>query len=181
MNDMTTITHDGLTFRVTKEHDADVCAPWEWEDGHGPVRESGHGPRRPKRGGELRLGSWSLYDFAAACKIALRDGWNGCRNREEAAQAARADYDNMQAWCNDEWSYIGVVVTLLDVDGNETDAQQSIWGVHDAGTYADTLAQELAEDCAREIADRIDYTDSGTRYTRGARSWIISRETGEVT
>ena len=34
-----TIEHEGLRFRVTFPYDDDATAPWDREDGHGPVSE----------------------------------------------------------------------------------------------------------------------------------------------
>ena len=73
---MDTIEIDGRTFNVTIEPDSSHGAPWEEEDGHGPVSEW---TRRDKRPGERVLcedrGSRRYYDFAEACRIARRDGW----------------------------------------------------------------------------------------------------------
>ena len=33
-----TIEVSGLRFVVTFDYDQDIGAPWEWSDGHGPVR-----------------------------------------------------------------------------------------------------------------------------------------------
>lgn len=69
-------TYEGQSFRVTVEHDADHDAPWDNEDGHGPVSEW---TTRDKAPGELVLcedgRSKRYYDFAEACRIARRDGW----------------------------------------------------------------------------------------------------------
>ncbi|MFH7600603.1 hypothetical protein WDV06_36730, partial [Streptomyces racemochromogenes] len=142
-----TIERDGYTFRVEHFHDSDAGAPWENEDGHGVISDW---TTRDKSPGELVLNSdrssKRFYDFAETCRIALRDGWGsrdaepGMSKRQIAALAAREDYERMRAWCNDEWSYIGVVVTLLDIDGNETDATDSLWCVDDDGDYAATVA-----------------------------------------
>lgn len=179
MNDK--IEKDGFTFRVTKEHDHDAGTPWEREDGHGPVSDW---TRRDKMPGELILntdhGYKRFYDFAEACRIALRDGWGargaeaGMTKRQIAALAAREDYENLRAWCNDQWEYICIGVTLLDVEGNETDAVQYLGGVDDNGSYADVCARDLVGDCIADIRERLTFDDDGTRYTSGSRSWIIA-------
>ncbi|AGH76586.1 hypothetical protein QT562_22025 [Xanthomonas citri pv. citri] len=150
---MSTIELHSLTFAVEKEHDHDAGTPWDREDGHGPV--SGWRHKRTKRPGELVLNQHSpmevrFYDFAEACKIALRDGWGsryaepGMSKRQIAALAAREDYEHLKAWCRDGWGYIGVIVTLLDADGNKTDYSDELWGVADDGSHADTMACDLA-------------------------------------
>lgn len=193
-----TIERDGMTFRVEHVADTDHGAPWENEDGHGPVSYANRGafgyPR--KRPGELQLTSnhgsgGHVYDFAAACRIALRDGWGSSwiKERHEqlgwapptakqvAAAAAREDYERLRAWCNDEWSYIGVVVTLLDIEGNETDATDSLWGVDDDGSYAATVASDCVDNIISETRDRMSYADreiAQTIYSSGSRSWTVS-------
>jgi hypothetical protein len=182
---------------VTIEPDNDSGAPWENCDGHGPVSAW---LTREKRPGELLLtnrhsNAKRFYDFAAACKIARRDGWgvapyktfaekgayglirlsghwfdaannltdlhtdwHDCQNearsqlyalhratmspRAYAALAAMQDYERLRDWCNDRWSYVGVVVTVQR-DG-ETVARESLWGIEsDAGDYLLTVANEL--------------------------------------
>lgn len=72
---------NGRKFKATVVEDSDNPAPWDNEDGHGPVsdwRAGGyHGAR--KAPGEIVLCEsarmYRLYDFAEACRIARRDGW----------------------------------------------------------------------------------------------------------
>lgn len=67
---------DGVTFRVRTEYDDYHGAPWDEEDGHGPVSDW---TSRSKLPGEFVLcedrGKRRFYDFAEACRIARRDGW----------------------------------------------------------------------------------------------------------
>lgn len=162
MND--TIKVDGLTFRVTLEHDSDSGAPWDREDGHGPVTEW---TTRSKNAGERVLARdrshYRYYDFAEAMKLAKRDGW-GLSDEGKAtlaaklgreptpgdirAEAVEQDYERMRAWCNDEWSYVGVCVQLLDTDGAPVEGYaDSVWGVESDGDYW----KEVAQECARNI------------------------------
>lgn len=66
----------GLRFVATIHHDSYHGAPWDNEDGHGPVTDW---ETRDKAPGELILNedgnSKRFYDFQEACRIALRDGW----------------------------------------------------------------------------------------------------------
>lgn len=171
-----------LSFKVELVDDQDHGAPWEECDGHGPV--SGW-TRRDKLPGELLLneshGDKRYYDFAEACRIALRDGWDHTASkppsapdcpdcacvqdgkclcipskpslqetpRQQAARAARADFECLRGWCNDEWRYVGVVVTLLNPDGTESDIQDSMWGIEN---FDDTFVMEQAHGLADEIA-----------------------------
>ena len=135
---------DGLSFAVSMEYD-DCMSPWEEEDGHGPVSEWTNYSKHP---GELVLnedhGSRRYYDFAEACRIARRDGWGGFQGtpRQQAALAARADYERLRAWCRDVWSYVVLTVELLDDDGDKTGITDSIGGVE--SDYWNEYAVELA-------------------------------------
>jgi len=145
---------DGFTLTATIHADDDCLAPWKRYDGHGPVTGW---ERRSKAAGELVLNSdrdgHRFYDFAEACRIARRDGWGvkggqleGETARAYAARAARADYDRLRAWCNDEWHYVGVAVTVQKAGVQLTgDYDHAIWGVEsDCGDYLTDLASEDA-------------------------------------
>lgn len=189
MNSIEDIQIDGFTFRVFHEYDSDAGAPWEREDGHGPVRRvkanfTGHHDKRP---GELVLnGDFNrgglVYVFDDACRNARADGWGsygwqgageGMTRRQFAAEQARADYERLRAWCRDEWHYLGVVVVLLDIEGNETDAQQSTWGIEsDSESYLTETAQELAGNVLHDVSAML-YGDDGAIYMSGSRSWRV--------
>lgn len=154
-----TIGGKQLTFGVKFEYDADFGKPWENSDCHGVVSDW---VSRDKLPGELVLNSGRsgnrFYDFAESCKIALRDGWsvnNGTETkRQQAANAARADYEYLRSWCDDEWQYVGVIVTLLDNQGNETEVMDSLWGVEDRNSYHETTAHEIATELAHGYGTR---------------------------
>lgn len=145
-----------LTFRVKFERDDDAGYPWENSDGHGAVTgwES-----RDKRPGELVLntdkGTERFYDFAGACKTALRDGWDAApyndgteTKRQQAAKAARADFEYLREWCANQWEYVGVIVTLLDDDGEETEVTDALWCVETRDDDHKRTAQMLADELA---------------------------------
>ena len=145
-----------FVFNVEFVDDNDSGAPWENADGHGPVTAW---ERRDKRPGELVLnsdrGAKRFYDFAGACRIALREGWDAApynegdeTKRQQAAKAARADYEYLREWCNDEWRYVGVIVTLLDEEGDKTEISDSIWCVETRGDYHHEIARQIADDLA---------------------------------
>ena len=140
-------------------------APWEREDGHGEVTDW---TSRAKAPGELVLnedyGSYRYYDFTGACELALRDGWGsepfdipGETRKQRAARAARADYERLRRWCNDDWYYIGVCLFELPRDGVERDPEHiadaapfgilkhaALWGIEsDSPDYHETVAREL--------------------------------------
>lgn len=182
------LEHDGFALSLSIEHDDTARQPWRDEDGHGPVTDW---ERRDKRPGELVLchdhDSYLFYDFAEACRIALRDGWgflpwdlkteeidgdwramagpfvSGVHSdinaairevyaahratfpsaRAYAAGAARADFDRLKAFCDDEWTYIGVVVTASR-NGVEL-GRDSLWGI-------ESDCEEFILDCASDVA-----------------------------
>lgn len=154
MNNITTqVADQEMTFSVEVHEDHENEAPWENEDGHGPVTGW---VKRDKRPGELLLNSdrdsSRYYDFKEACKLALRDRW-GCKDldgtetkRQKAAKSAMADFYHLKAWCDNDWAYVGVEVTLLDSDGNKTEVSESVWGVE--SIYAQEKAKSLADDLA---------------------------------
>jgi hypothetical protein len=76
MQDSWVFEAGGKRFAARVERDERADPPWDYEDGHGPVSDW---TTRDKRAGELVLcedrGSRRFYDFAAACRIARRDGW----------------------------------------------------------------------------------------------------------
>lgn len=129
------VTIGRYTATVTIEHDSFHGAPWKENDGHGIVSDW---TMRPKAPGELVLNtdgnSRRYYDFAATCKIALRDEWNsapydiaGETKRQRAARAAMADFERLRDWCNDHWHYVGVIIEV-SAPGMTT-IQDSIWGI----------------------------------------------------
>lgn len=82
MRDGEVFEHDGNRFRVYLRADDTHGAPWNEEDGHGPVSDwrsrgcNGHYAKSP---GERLLFCTRthamFYDFAEAIRIAHRDGW----------------------------------------------------------------------------------------------------------
>lgn len=66
--------------------------------------------------------------------------------RQYAAAAAMRDYDYLRRWCNDEWSYVGVVVAPIDEHGPDWRRAESLWGIEsECDSYHLEVAQELAE------------------------------------
>ena len=152
---------DGFTLTFTSEYDPYHGAPWEEEDGHGPVTDWVH---REKRAGEILLcsdrGAKRFYDFAGAMAIAKRDGWGPsgealaaltrklghAPTKGQLAEAAvLADFHHLEGWASDRWRYVGVIVTLRNPEGEEVDSE-SLWGVEDSGDYYQEVAEELAEE-----------------------------------
>lgn len=157
--DTITAEHDGFTLTATIHDDSDSGALWDNSDGHGPVSDW---TSRDKRPGELVLHSdmtsKRFYDFAEACQIAARDRWGvdgGMLPNETpkayAARAAMRDYEVLKAWCNDEWSYCGVAVTVSRGDVQLTgDYDHALWGIERNYPGSDN---SYLRDVANEYAD----------------------------
>jgi len=154
---MQTIELSGLTFRWDIEPDDISGAPWDNEDGHGIVSEW---TQRSKRPGERVLcedgRSKRFYDVAETMKIAKRDGWDaapyGGTPGERAARAVDRDFEYLRGWCNGDWEYVGVVVTLLDDEGEPTGETDSLWGIESSDAeYIQSTAQELAQGIADSV------------------------------
>lgn len=79
-----------------------------------------------------------------------RDPAKPLTKREIAAEAVRRDFEYLRRWCNDQWSYVGVIVTDVtgadDPDDVETDYTNALWGVEsDCEEYIAEVAHELAD------------------------------------
>lgn len=151
---MKKIERDGFT--ITPRLEADDCGetPWQREDGHGPVSDW---TTRDKLPGERVLiadrGSKRYYNFAEAVRIARADGWGdgkpvGSRSAKQyAADAAKDDFRRLSAWCNDQWSYVGVVLSISRAGVVLDDHAASLWGIEsDAGEYLQEVAEELVDE-----------------------------------
>lgn len=171
-----TFIHEGLQFQLERFYDCTHGAPWDEEDGHGPVsdwRRNQYSIYPEKHPGERVLnsdrGSYRYYDVAEATRIAKRDGW-GLSDADRRALAARLgreptkgeitaaavekDFQFLRSWCNDEWHYCGIVVTLLDTEGEETHLSESLWGLDsESEDYILECATDLANTVAREVGN----------------------------
>lgn len=181
------ILHAGLGFTVKVEHDHDHGAPWEAEDGHGPVSDWRRG--RDKRAGERELhsdrGSYRFYDVVEATRIAKRDNWGlgsdemqkledmlGRKptRKQIIARAVELDFEWLRRWCTDQWSYVVLTVTLCDTDGDETHEYECLGGLcSDDDECIDDEALNLAKEIAARVGD--------ARYIeRGAKRWQVRSE-----
>lgn len=146
--------HAGHTITLSWHYDPFMGPPWEEHDGHGPVSEW---TRRDKWAGELVLcedrSRKRFYDYAGACRIALRDGWDSLpyntgqeTKRQQAAKAARADFEHLRQWCNNQWHWSCYTV---EIDG--FDYNKSCWGI-ESTSIRETTTEAFAS--AVEWLDR---------------------------
>ena len=165
-------TLNGLSFVAYTVPDEDMRAPWEEHDGHGPVEELRHesyaNARPAKRPGQRFL-TWSrgwglAYDWQGAMKTARAEwGLSGESRAELAAKLGRAptkgeiaqeavqrDFDYLRRYCAGDWYWVGVIVELLDAEGEEVEEFASLWGIDsDSRDYCEEVARDLAADiCA---------------------------------
>lgn len=118
--------------------DDDSSAPWERDDGHGPV--SDWRPDHSKRPGERELahdhGSSRFYDFAEAVKLAKRDGWGFLPGPLSLVQNSGGLW---AAWYGDGHNPTGVQPGFADKNA----AVAALYAAHKA-TYASPAAYAAA-------------------------------------
>jgi hypothetical protein len=75
---------------------------------------------------------------------------------EITAEAVRRDFEYLQGWCEDKWSYTGVVVKLMlpDEDGDlvesdDPELEDALWGVE---TYDDYHMEQAYENASNILA-----------------------------
>lgn len=150
--DTLTADVEGFTLTARLEPDQDHGAPWDEEDGHGPVSDW---TRRAKHAGERILysdrNSYRYYDWAEAIRIAKRDGWNAPPYTgtagQCAARAVEADFQRLRAWCNDDWFYVGVIISVSRNGIMLDECAASLWGIEsDCTDYLTEVANELASE-----------------------------------
>ena len=157
--DKITCEVDGFTLTATIHADDNLDSPWTREDGHGTV--SDWRASRDKQPGEMIVSTDGrfarFYDFAEAVKIARRDEWGAPDGTfrpdatptrgQIAAAAAMADFKRLRDWCNDEWTYVGVSVTVAR-EGVQLvdDFQHALWGIEsDCPEYLTEVANEYVD------------------------------------
>lgn len=155
-------------YRVNFELDDTDESPWERGDGYGIVRKSNDGPQGFKTPGERpmnRAGNREYqywYDWAKTMRLAKSDGW-GLTDEKKAelakrigreptkgeiiAEAVRLDFEFLSGWVNDQWHYIGVIVTdITDDEDAETEYTYALWGIEDCcEDYMEEVAHELVD------------------------------------
>lgn len=182
--DSSTIEAHGLTFKVEIKQDNDSGKPWAECEGFGPVREAEKGyydRYLTKKPGErvLHLGdrncySW-VYDWQGATALAKRDGWgvspehrpdnwDALTAKQQRGIAVQRDFDFLKAWCDEDWVWSGVCVTLLieDEDGDlapydgDLDLSDSLFSV-EFWQYKnlDDAKNSHAKSIVTEMVDRI--------------------------
>lgn len=145
-----TETRHGRDYQISWYYDECADAPWESSDCHGEVTEW---TTRDKHPGELILNSdrssHRFYDFQGAMKKA-REVWGCTGTGAEIEEIVRRDYEYLRAWCEDRWFYCGIVVELLNSEGDVIDSA-SLWGIESDGDHA-PIIDDLIGDVDPKIA-----------------------------
>lgn len=168
------IERNGFTFRVNILDDDNSDPPWNRADGHGPVTDW---LRRSKGPGEWTLSTYSdksrYYDAQEATATAKRDNWGLGEEAlaeltqrlgkvptrgEIRAEAVKRDFNFLSGWCNDQWGYIGIIVTHIPDDEEsedvKTDYSNALWGIEsDAYEYREEVAFDLADEICATLHD----------------------------
>lgn len=150
-----TIEHCGVVVKIGYFYDHDMGRPWGERDGNVNIYEL----RGDKKPSEIILktnGSttWA-YDIQEAIALAKRESWGidprGTQNLTKKQRLLLAVEHNVEMWrglLNDDWFYAGVVCTVLDSEGGETDISDSCWGFETLNDYHETAGREMAESLA---------------------------------
>ena len=134
---------NGYNFIIVNELDIDFT-PWEYCDNE--VNLITDWTRRDKKPGELILTTDRTYkrffDYQAACRYALDNQWGsrdalpGDTKKQIASKAALNLFNYWRSWCDDEWAYRYIEITLIDPDTNqETYFIDSCGGIEDLNNY----------------------------------------------
>jgi hypothetical protein len=176
------VERDGFRFRVNFPADTDHEAPWDDGDGRGIVSDW---TSRDKHPGEVTLftdrhGSKRYFDWSGTIAKAKLEGW-GLGDEKHAALEAklgqpptrgqiieasvRSEFDNFRKWLNDEWQYVGIVITHIPAGDDEesapNDYTHAVWGFDDSDDsylsdevdgMIDSFVVELTEAKAKEEA-----------------------------
>lgn len=176
--DLTAFDYEGKTFHV-KIMDDDCCEPpWEHCDGHGPVSDW---TRRDKKAGEWVLcednGLKRYYDFAEAMRMAKEEGWDakpygvGTKG-ERALRAVTADFEWLRKWCNDDWKYVTLHVTLFGevdeygyADVEYEDYLGRVEYDYSSNGYWLEAAKEMASEIMWQVRDQEKKAKIANRFT----------------
>jgi hypothetical protein len=158
------VTAHGITVQIEYFYDDTYSGyyPWEEFDGHVNIQTKrvGYYGRVEKSPSEVIFyvsrDTVYYYDIREAHAKARAEEW-GCKNPEGLTKkeiAARAVAENVKFWrgyLNDDWHYVGVVCTVLDSEGEETNETESCWGFETVNGYHETAGREMAESLAESV------------------------------
>ena len=143
---------NGYKFKIVNQQGDDV-PPWQYCDNEADLVSDW--TRRDKKPGEFVLNNDRIFkrffDYQAACKYALKNQWGsrdalpGDTKKQIASKAALNLFNYWRSWCDDEWTYRYVEITLINPDTNqETDFIESCGGIEDLNNYDQDWINENA-------------------------------------
>ncbi len=164
MHDGQIIEKCGFKFRVNIENDNDHCPPWEDDEGAGVVTDWVNRSKRPH---ELLLNANSrvkrFFDVKATTEKANEQGW-GLTEEKRAelreklgkeptrkqviAKAVDLEYKHLKAYCDDDWYYVGVIVTQIFTGKEKLDYANACWGFESKDEQG---IKECAEDFMNQV------------------------------
>lgn len=148
-----TRTHEGRTFRVDVVFDESTSAPWDEYDTLGTVSDWTR-DRKPAGSKVLNedRGSFRYYDWAGAVAKARKEGMTGA----DAAEAVEREFTRLRRWCENDWCWVGVVVTPLTPDGDALDSMSdSLWGIEsDADDHIDEVTRDLMYSLTKTLNEK---------------------------
>lgn len=148
-----TIVINGFTLEARVERDEDMGPPWIEHDGHGIVSDWTSRDKKPSERILCRDDrSRRYYDVKASMDKAEEEGWDAPpygqgTKRQQAARAVEADFQNLKAWCDDEWRWVGVVIDARKNGVLLADCAASVWGI---ASNSDEYLTEVANDLVEE-------------------------------
>ncbi len=151
------IEHCGITVKIDYFYDDTYCrgTPWAEYDGNVNIYKL-WGDKKPSEIILKTNGStnWA-YDIQEAIAQARIESWgtdpHGTQNltkKQRILLAVEHNVEMWRGWLNNEWCYAGVVCTVLDSEGEDTDVSDSCWGFETFDNYHETAGRELAESLA---------------------------------
>ena len=176
-----TIEHCGITVKVEYFYDDTYPGrnPWAEYDGNVNIYEL----RGDKKPSEIILKTngrtaWA-YDIIEAIAQAKTEGW-GCDARgaqlltekQRILLAVEHNVEMWRGWLNDDWHYAGVVCTVLDSEGEETNETDSCWGFETLNDYHETAGREMAEALAESThKTRLHQWRAALKEARARKYW----------
>lgn len=118
VGDMIMCQTNGFLIYARVDSNDDMGPPWVEHDGHGPVSDWTDRLPRP---GERVLATdryhHRYYDWDAAIAKALEEGWDAPPYRqgtpmEQAERAVKRDFKHMKAWCDNEWFWCTITLSV---------------------------------------------------------------------
>jgi len=150
-----TVEAEGFTLKLTVEDDDTGRKPWQDDDGAGIVTGWIDPAKAPKGAVQInhdRDGTCRFYDVLASREKAKREGWvnslglTALQLERRINKLVMNDCARMKAWCEDDWSYIGLVINASREGVQLTGEYEiALWGIEsDAGDYLEEVANDLA-------------------------------------